>query len=306
MAGWESLMESPVKVKFSRVVLVLGEISSLVLDRVRQGLQDVESYSWVDSPSQISFTSPIFSTGTAYVVSDPNEETMLAIENSIRSGSTSDFVILIPGDHVDRVPKKTMEYLKRRAQQSKTYFTINPPKTDAARDKMVSYMITYLSVSRESAYQICANNYYSPGRIYLIAKQLLLITGGDILPSSKTESIVRELLGNENPEVAVQRILSGTPIDNLFTEEFTRKVVASLHRSLVYAQEVKMATLLGKPDFKDIQTYTGIPIHKIIEVSPISEALTLDELRSKERTIRNIPDQYSGDKDLISVLSRIL
>ena len=305
MATWEGLLETPLRLLPTQVVLATGEISVLVLDKVRQALQGVDYHTTVTHPSQISsFSIPEGLTGS-YILHDPSPEILQAAERSIRAGRSESFIILISGDPNENYDKSDLEYVKKRAMQAKTYFTLTPPKTDAAREKMLSQIILNLHVTRDLAHRVGSTLEYSPGRVYLFMKQYLLATGGSVLTSSKAEEIVLSILGDDSPNAVVTTIVTGGRVNREFSEEFTNRVLNFLQGCIQDAYKVQSALNSGRPSVTVMAKELGIPVFRVLQCLPMAESYSPSELLKCEDLIIFLQPFVGQNPDVLSVLSRL-
>lgn len=303
MAGWAELLEARLLSTPKRVFLCTGEISSLVWDKILEALAGYDFYVRVEKDTDIGYSLSGYGANTAYLLVDPSNEVLKAAEALVRSGGTDAIYILISGEP-DKYDKGIYEYLKKKAQQSKGYYTVTVPKAEQARNKMVSHFLMRWGVARDTSQRVCAALEYSPGQIYLFDKQFLLCTGGQVLPSSHTQGLVTELLGQDSPNMVVNRIFSRTPVDLQFGEDFTYRVLKFLHTLVTHARVIHGAWSTGATSLAEVSKSTGLTQFLVLRAWGIAENYDPKALRKCEDLVL-FGMENTGNPDLLSVISRV-
>ena len=303
MATWEPLMDSPVNILPKQVALFVGESSSLVLDRIRQASSYFDTCMYVTEPEQLQGL--VWQGIQALIVAiDPSADLLKKLVSRIKQGDSEAIAVVLSGD-ISRYPEELVNIIKKRAMQSKRYFVVAPPKTEAARDKMVSFFVLKLKMSKDLSARVCSAMEYSPGRMYLFSKQYLMCTDGQMLPSSKASGIVDALVGNESPNMAVMNIVSGVVIESTFSEDFTQRVMNFMHNIILDAKRVRLLWETGNTNPTKISKESGIPTFRVLKCLPLAVNYSLYELRQKEDLILFMLKNASGNSDALSALSRL-
>ena len=296
-------MDSPVNILPKQVALFIGESSSLVLDRIRQASSYFDTCVYVTEPEQLQGL--VWQGIRALIVAiDPSEELLRKLASRIKQGDSEAIAVVISGE-ISRYSEDIVNVVKKKAMQSKNYFVISPPKTEAARDKMVSFFVLKLKMSKDLSTRVCSAMEYSPGRMYLFAKQYLMCTDGQVLPSSKASGIVDSLVGNESPNMAVMNIVNGVVIESTFSEDFTQRVLNFIHNIILDAKRVKLLWETGNTNPTKISKESGIPTFRVLKCLPLAVNYSLYELRQKEDLILFMLKNASGNSDALSTLSRL-
>ena len=296
-------MDSPVNILPKQVALFIGESSSLVLDRIRQASSSFDACIYVTEPEQLQGL--VWQGIQALIVAvDPSVELLQKLASRIKRGDTEAVVFVLSGD-ISRYPEELVSVVKKKAMQSKNYFVISPPKTEAARDKMVSYFVLKLKMSKDLSTRVCSSMEYSPGRMYLFSKQYLMCTDGQVLPSSKASGIVDSLVGNESPNMAVMNIVNGAVIESTFSEDFTQRVMNFLHNIILDAKRVRLLWEMGNTNPTKISKESSIPTFRVLKCLPLAVNYSLYELRQKEDLILFMLKNAPGNSDALATLSRL-
>lgn len=303
MAGYPELFETQVTSFPKQVFLCVGELSSLVWDVVHRALGEYDFFVRVEREADLSFSLSGMGANAAYLLVDPPDPLLASARALIQGGGTEAMFILVSEDP-SKYDKANFEYIKKKAQQSKNYYTITAPKADQAKAKMVSYFLMRWAVPRDTSHKVCSMLDYSPGRIYLFDKQFLALTGGQVLPSSQTQGLVDELLGEDTPNMVVMRILTGTPVDLTFDEAFTYQVLSFLHGLIVNAKMIQASQRGGNVTAPAISKDLGITIFQVVRSMGIANSYSPSELRRCEDLILFGFENVSGNPDLLSVISR--
>ena len=296
-------MDSPVNILPKQVALFVGESSSLVLDRIRQASSYFDTCMYVTEPEQLQGL--VWQGIQALIVAiDPSADLLKKLVSRIKQGDSEAIAVVLSGD-ISRYPEELVNIIKKRAMQSKRYFVVAPPKTEAARDKMVSFFVLKLKMSKDLSARVCSAMEYSPGRMYLFSKQYLMCTDGQMLPSSKASGIVDALVGNESPNMAVMNIVSGVVIESTFSEDFTQRVMNFMHNIILDAKRVRLLWETGNTNPTKISKESGIPTFRVLKCLPLAVNYSLYELRQKEDLILFMLKNASGNSDALSALSRL-
>lgn len=296
-------MDSPVNILPKQVALFVGESSSLVLDRIRQASSYFDTCMYVTEPEQLQGL--VWQGIQALIVAiDPSVDLLKKLVSRIKQGDSEAIAVVLSGD-ISRYPEELVNIIKKRAMQSKRYFVVAPPKTEAARDKMVSFFVLKLKMSKDLSARVCSAMEYSPGRMYLFSKQYLMCTDGQMLPSSKASGIVDALVGNESPNMAVMNIVSGVVIESTFSEDFTQRVLNFMHNIILDAKRVRLLWETGNTNPTKISKESGIPTFRVLKCLPLAVNYSLYELRQKEDLILFMLKNASGNSDALSTLSRL-
>lgn len=302
MANWNDFLEVEITNKPKQVFLVTGEVSSMVWDKVSSTLQKYESYFRVSEPAHIGNSLSV-GVEVAYLVVDPSPNMLSVIESTIRSGASDSFFIIFNGE-VPPSMKEQILYIKNKSQLCKLYFNLTAPKTDNARDKMYSFFVMRWSVTRDTARQVCSILEHSPGALYQFDKQFLLVTGGQVLASTKTKKLVEELLGNDTPSLVVSNIVNGKHIDTNFDAEFTLKVLNFLHTTVNNSRLIQVAWDNGNSTVPAVSKYSGLPNIAVLRAWGFAEKYRGESLRQCEDLIALGLENYHNP-ELLSTLSRI-
>ena len=296
-------MDSPVNILPKQVALFVGESSSLVLDRIRQASSYFDTCMYVTEPEQLQGL--VWQGIQALIVAiDPSVDLLKKLVSRIKQGDSEAIAVVLSGD-ISMYPEELVNIIKKRAMQSKRYFVVAPPKTEAARDKMVSFFVLKLKMSKDLSARVCSAMEYSPGRMYLFSKQYLMCTDGQMLPSSKASGIVDALVGNESPNMAVMNIVSGVVIESTFSEDFTQRVMNFMHNIILDAKRVRLLWETGNTNPTKISKESGIPTFRVLKCLPLAVNYSLYELRQKEDLILFMLKNASGNSDALSTLSRL-
>ena len=303
MAGWSELFESRPRKVSKQVFLCSGELSGLVWDRVNQGLSSYDFHYRVSKPGELG-TPTMFGMESAYLVVDPSMDMLNAVENSIRSGSTESYFVLISGE-VSSDMKPHLEFIKKKAQHSKHYYVISAPKTEQAQSKMESYFLMRWAVSRETSSRVCSIMEYSPGLLYLFDQQFLLCTDGRVLPSTTTKKLVDKILGTDTPNLVLASIVNGEPVDIDFDEDFTYKVLMFLHTTIQHARMIHSAWKDGNSTIATASKATGLTQYYVHRAWGLAESTNPQQLRSQEDLILYGLQNYSQNPEMLSVISHL-
>lgn len=303
MANWDSLFEASFVNKPKQVFLATGEISALVWDKVSDTLNKYDSHFRVSEPSQLG-SSMSMGSNVAYLLVDPTPVLLNMVERSIREGASDSFFLVFNGE-VPEESKDQLKYVKTKAQQCKTFFTVTPPKTDTARSKMLSFFVLRWSVSKEIAHQVCSILEYSPGALYLFDRQFLLATDGQVYASSKTKKLVEELLGSDTPSLVVSNIVNGVHFDTKFDENFTLKVLKFLQSIINQSRLIHSAMDNGNTTVQSISKFTGIPMFLVLKSIGFAEMYRGKALRAREDLVLFGLSNYHGNPELLSTLARL-
>lgn len=303
MATWSDLLGAKIPSLPKQVFLCTGEISTLVWDAVHQTLKGYDFYVRVGSQGDLRYSVAALGTNAAYLVVDPDDLILKAVEDLIRSGATEAVFILISGDGTD-LDKETFDYVKKKSQQSKQYYTITAPKGEQARSKMESFFIMRWGVSRDLSQKTCSILEYSPGQLYQFDKQFMLCTDGQVLPSSHTQSLVDELLGSDTPNLVLMKIASRIPVDMNFGEDFTYKALKMLHNLLNHARIIQGAWYNGESTVAGVAKATGLSHFLVLRAWGLAEAYGKETLKDCEDLVLFGMDNVSGNPELLSVISR--
>ena len=296
-------MDSPVSILPKQVALFIGESSSLVLDRIRQASSSFDACIYVTEPEQLQGL--VWQGIQALIVAiDPSVDLLKKLVSRIKQGDSEAIAVVLSGD-ISRYPEELVNIIKKKAMQSKRYFVVSPPKTEAARDKMVSFFVLKLKMSKDLSARVCSAMEYSPGRMYLFSKQYLMCTDGQMLPSSKASGIVDALVGNESPNMAVMNIVSGLVIESTFSEDFTQRVLNFMHNIILDAKRVRLLWDTGNTNPTKISKESGITTFRVLKCLPLAVNYSLYELRQKEDLILFMLKNASGNSDALSTLSRL-
>ena len=296
-------MDSPVSILPKQVALFIGESSSLVLDRIRQASSSFDACIYVTEPEQLQGF--VWQGIQALIVAiDPSVDLLKKLVSRIKQGDSEAIAVVLSGD-ISRYPEELVNIIKKKAMQSKRYFVVSPPKTEAARDKMVSFFVLKLKMSKDLSARVCSAMEYSPGRMYLFSKQYLMCTDGQMLPSSKASGILDALVGNESPNMAVMNIVSGLVIESTFSEDFTQRVLNFMHNIILDAKRVRLLWDTGNTNPTKISKESGITTFRVLKCLPLAVNYSLYELRQKEDLILFMLKNASGNSDALSTLSRL-
>ena len=304
MAGWSDLFEFEGKPLPKQTMLVVGEVSSLVWDRVNDLLDQYDQVVRVEDVQNLHYSLGGAGSRIAYLMVDPTEDVLEQAVQVMRKGSTESFFFLVSGDP-SQYPKSSFDFVKRKAQQSRMYFTLSAPKTEAAQSKMVSYFLMRWRVTNETSSKVCSILKYSPGALYLFDKQFIMCTGGQVLPSTQTKEIVSELLGNDTPSLIVYNIIYGVGVDELFDNEFTHKVLSLLHTVLMDARLIQGASSQSHTTVSAICKFTKLTQFQVLRAGGLADDYTVADLRACESLITWAMENSKGNPDLLSVVSRL-
>lgn len=303
MATWVELEDSPARLLTRQVMLCVGEISSLVWDKVQSILHSMDYYVHVEDPHQMVIGSSLTSSSSAYLVVNPNSEMLRAVENFLRS-SPVESVILLSGDEVETEGKDAFNYIKKKAQQSKKYFSISAPKSETAREKMITHYRMKWGVSTEASHKVCSVLEFSPGKLYLFSQQFLMTTGGRVLPSSRTNSIIEELIGEDSPSMVVMWILNHKPVNTEFSVEYTNKVLGFLLMLVNDSIAVNSVMNQGVSQTTQISRDAGVPVFRVLRAMGMATKHSYKTLsKYQQRVIWGF--QHRDQPNLLSVLSRV-
>lgn len=300
MAGWSELFESEPKARPRLTFLCFGDISSLVLDKVMQALQEYKTWVRVENPIDMSTST---GSNTAYLLVDPSQELLDFVQRFIREGGSESYFVLM-SQEVKTTGNPSLEYIKRKAQQCKSYYSISAPRTDSARDKMVSFFLLRWAVTRETSHRVVSSLSYSPGELYQFDRQFLLATGGVVLPSTETHRIVNSLLGADTPSMVVSEIVYGSKIDAEFSPEFNRKVMAYLQSSIHQGLLIQAAWRNGSTNPTDIAKDTGLTKFQVTKSTWAAEMFEPHQLRRGNKILQGLLG-FEDSPEFISVLSRV-
>lgn len=304
MAGWADLFEArPLSVP-KQVFLATGELSTLVWDYVHACLEGYDFYLRVENVEDLSYSIAGMGSSVAYLLVSPTPEVLQAAERVIRKGGTEAIFLLVEGDG-SQYPKVNFEYVKKKAQQFKNYYTLTVPKAEQARAKMVAFFLLRWGVARETSQRVCSALEYSPGQMYTFDRQFLACTEGAMLPSSRTQGLVEELLGSDSASMVVSRIASGQPIDTEFDEAFTSKVLRFLHGLIIHARMIQGAWKVGETTLSSVSKATGLTQFLVMRAMGMAEAYEPKVLRRCEDLVLMSMDNVTGNPDVLSVLSRV-
>lgn len=301
MATWDDLVEASLPPIPKQVVLITGEISSLVWDRVMTALKGYGVYIRPESDRDMSFAITSLGVTSAYLLVNPSEELISAAEKLVRGGSTDSIYILVEGGMSDN---DSLDYLKRKAQQCKAYFTVTPPKTDQAKLKMATYFQMRWGVTRTTSFKACTLLDFSPGRLYMFDKLFLAATGGRVLPSSETQHLIDQLLGSDAPNTVVSRILEGAPIEAEYSAEFSSKILRVILNVILDAKIVKNSILRGNSTVANVCKDTGLTQFQVVRCYGVAEAHSLAALVHRERVLR-FGLTHSSQPDVLSIIAQL-
>ena len=303
MAGWSDLFESGSDDLPRHAFLAVGEISSLVLDEVAVKMKQYSAVIKVRAAQDMYYSLSGTGTRVAYVLNDPTPEVLDAAANLLKQNTGEAFYFLISKEP-SHYPKESFDYVKKKAQQSKQYYTISAPKSDAAKDKMVGYFLMRWGVTRDTSQMVCSILGYSPGMLYQFDKQFMLCTGGNILPSTQTQRIVEELLGTDTPSLIVHHIVTQKPVDLDFSPEMSSRVLNLLHSVLMDARLVQGAMSTGATSVSAVSKDTKLSQFKVLQAWSLAEAYSTMELRNNEKILLWAMDN-EGNPDVLSVVSHV-
>ena len=271
MATWIDLYEatSGFVSKPKVVCLVVGEQSSFTEDRVRGWLNE---YPVVHRSVQLSKGFDSLHSAT-YLIS-PSDETIREVVRDIKSGSSESYFISMP--HMDKTPDT--EFIKKKAQQNKMYYTISSPTSESAQKRMVSFFVVRWGVGTDAAYKVCSSLNFSPGHLYNFDKMFLLSTGGAMLPSTKTNALIDNLLGDDTETMVVQKLLTKHTLHKPYSREFTSRVLSHVSTLVNDSLVLKGAAEAGMMTFKELSQFTGLSMYEVSRSFELSEMYSRDRL----------------------------
>lgn len=299
MASWADLVSTTLPSIPKQVVLVTGEISSLVWDKVREALHGYSTYTRVLTPKDLSYALTSLGTSSAYLLVNPSPLLIEAASDLIRGGCTDSMYVLI-----DDVPKDAdaIDYLKKKAQQCKAYYTISAPKTDQAKSTMASVFQMRWGVTRDSAFRVCTMLDFSPGRLYQFDQLFLRATGGKVLPSSETNAVLTQLLGADSPNTVVAHILEGRPVEMNYSAEFSSQILRVMLSVILDAKVVRGAMDRGCTNVSTITKDTGLSQFQVVRAFGAAEAWSVRALIHREKMLRFGLENVT-QPDVLSIVS---
>lgn len=303
MAGWVEFEGSPAVLHPRQVMLCTGEVSSLVWDKVHTILRASDFYTYASAPEQLVMRSSLTSSNSVYVVVNPDSTMLEAVCRFLRSSPVESLVVLMEGDPKTE-DKEHIDYIKRRAQQSKKYFSITAPKTDSAREKMITHYKMKWGVSSVDTHRVCSILEFSPGRVYMFSKQFLMCTGGRVLPSSETSAIIDELIGQDSASMVAMRIVHSSPVNTTFSPDFNSGVLGFLLMVVNDSIVVNDALHVGVTQPSQISKDTGIPVFRVLRCLDMATKNSFKALSRFQDTI-TWGYQHQTEPGLMSTLSRV-
>lgn len=303
MATWSELLESKIPALPKQVFLCSGETSSaLVWDKLNQILGGYDMHMRVASAEDLSYATFGHSKSLAYVVVNPNTDLLNKIEEVIRGGCIESFFILMEGA---TLPKdQATEYIKKKAQQCKQYYTITVPKSETAQMKMASFFMLRWSVTKDQAFSVCSLLDFSPARLYLFDIQFRMIIGSSVLSSAAAKNIIEELLGTEAANMVASNILNSVPLAETYSAEFNQEVLGFLANLIDSALAIKAAWSAGASTMSAVCKESGITQFQASRAWGLAHAYSEERLKETRNHLA-LGFKYADQPDVLGVLSRI-
>ena len=305
MSNWMDLLETELAPPPKAVGLFVGEMSSLVWDKVMRAVKSYDLYYRVTSPQDFSYSTSAIGARVAFLVVNPTTEVLKALEKVVRSGGRTEAIYIMVDGDIASSQKEHFEYLKKRAQASKMYYLVNSPKSDSAKEKLISYFIVRWAVTQELSFRVASALEYSPGMLYEFDKQFRLCTDGQVLPSTQSRKLVDELLGSDTSTMVVTRILSQTPVDLLFNSDFTYRVLSFLHGLLTNAKRIQSAWKDGAYNVSTLSKSTGLTQFNVSRSIGIAERYSPNQLNKCEDLVLFGMENVERNPEVLSVVSRL-
>lgn len=276
MATWTDLFDAEILPLPKQVCLFVGELSSLVWDKVNEAASKYNTRQRIESIQDIASSRFGDNDDTAYIAVNPSDELLHILANQLSSGMVESLFILM-----DEAPKDNADFevVKKKAQHSKHYYVITAPKAETAQAKMVSFFLLRWAVTRDSCFKVCAMLDFSPGKLYLFDLAMRVSTDGKVLASSKTAVIIDELLGSDTPNLVVNNILSGKPFDQEYSREFNDKVIRFMDNLFYNARIIHNAISAGHQTAAAVGKATGLSQFAVHQSWGVAKAYNSAQLR---------------------------
>lgn len=304
MATWSDFIDAEPTTLPRQVFLVAGESdSALVNDKVLKAAHGYENTVHLKEPSQLRYATLGVSNKTAYIVRDPDKSLIGEIVKILKSGSHESFFVLLSSPTLSK--DDGIQFIKKKAQASKMYYTLSTPKTDSAQSKMESFFMRRWGMVRRQAEEVCEALGHSPSQLYLFDLQYRMLIGDSILSSSQADRIIHELLGSDRQSVLIGDVLNNIPIEETLTSEYNHQVLGFLVDAFSGAIRISEAREMGAFNASQIAKETGLTTFKVSQYLPLSEMKQKRILENGQKVIDSFYP-YSDQKDMIQVLSRVL
>ena len=302
MSGWVDLFNMQANPLLKRAVsLVVGDESLLVWNYVNTEVNKYDikivARSLEDITYNISQSLP-----TIMVVVKPDSDMLKMLSSVITSGTNIHFIVLTDANSIKDNPQ-LFSVIKKNAQGCKSYYTISSPKTDAARDKMVSFFIMRWGMSKDLSQHVCAMLGYSPGSLYVFDYQYNICTDSQMVSSTKAYSIVDELLGNDNVNTVVSKLVNGNVVDQEYPVEFTNTILNTIAKLINMARRVQHVHAISDGKVSTISRLAGLTQFEVVSSIGWANAYNSKQLRDKEDIVHFGLDNLNTDT--LSVVSRL-
>ena len=278
------------------VCLVVGEQSLLTQDKISK---------WVSSYPIVHRSLQPYrgfdSVHSATYLTSPTEEDIEEVCRRIKAGSQESFFIVTP--EAEKSP--SFEYVKKKAQQNKMYYTISAPSSEAAQGRMVSFYVVQWGVGTDAVYKVCSSLNFSPGQMYAFDKMFTAATGGAMLPSTKTNALIEGLLGQDTETRVVQKVLSSEIVDSTYSPEFSLRALKYMSTLVNDALVIKSSAEAGMSTYKEIAQFTGMSMFEVSRSFGLSEAYSKDRLDYMDAVI-TYGMFNAGNPEVLSVVSQAL
>lgn len=229
-------------------------------------------------------------------------EVLQALDTVVR-GSTDDSVFILMKEAPEDSP--AYEYLKRRAQANKMYFTVSSPKSDTARRNMTYFFQRRWGASTDLVSRVCASFNFSPGELYYFDQMFRMVADGNMLSSSEASAVVSSLLGKDSKNTVVTSILLGEEVNGEYDDDFTRIVLTYILDLLLDAKVIHGAWDTGSSTVTEVSRVVTLPKFKILQAWPLAERLSAETIGYKEQIIMKMLKNYKGNPETLSITAQV-
>ena len=264
----ETLLTNPLPHKIGSTLIYVGEVSSLILDRIKEVGDKHTRMFYVDTvEALVASYSSIEDTGAVLI--NPSDELLHAAASRLTSTpNQATYILLDSAPSSDDYTK-----LKKRSQSNKMYFSVPIPKTSAAIQKWVDIFQRRWGVSSKVCAEALDMTNFSIGQLYFFDQQLRILTGGSMLSSSQASNLLPLLVNSTTSESVVRQTVSG----HFVGEASSTSTIATLSKLQSYLEDVRVvqgAIRAGNLTPRSASTFSGLPTFRVMQAWEGAESMS--------------------------------